>query len=773
MKNATRKYKNLMQKQMRNPTHCIVTIGNTDITAITDGEWGASHTDYSSFSTLDYEHKYGDTVATLELNRWVLDGNTVLLSNGYDDGFVGETIMTPQTRPQILYKRFSIPHTFTGITLTFDTRINEFPFAVKVSYYNGYFLTNIESDSGIELVDENDEELEALFMSGQGSGLIGTKTVFPTSTICEVELSGTNVDTITIEFISVLPYRRPRLEHIMWGVSSIFSDAQISKTSQNHDVDPLSRRLPQEKMNVTVFDYEHFYDPDNPKGIYQYITKSTPVSISYGYELDDGTTEWLKPDNYALENTPSFKNETVTFNSVGLLQTLNGKYYKGATGSKSLYSIAVSVLQDALDRGYIYLTPEGNVPWDIDSSLQEMYTEAVPPIDTFANILQLIAHASRSRLYTDDANVIHIKPFGISPVGIFDGVFSDNGHTTYSEWDTVDYGTNNIASVATLELNRWVLDGTGIIGNQKEGYVGSGISDEHGSTDSEWSKTFDVAHDLPIITLTFDQALGEYPFGIKIEYYSDDALINTEIAFPDDTTFSINSNNINDCTRIKVIALGMLPFRRFRVSKTSFRETDFALTLDSLKDKTLLVSKIEQLRNVIVNEYHYEQQGNSSELYKATLNLAEETEVHIEYQLASNISVTVTGGNPIEQHIYAQAADLKLSAGTHNVTITGYTLSSYSLEHKKGINVSGDDDVETNLFITNSDMAEALADHVSAYLQLRNTYDASYRGNPELEVGDIIEFETPYSQVVYGLMLTDQIDYNGALSGKVKVKGLI
>lgn len=773
MKNATRKYKSAMQKQMRNPSHCIVTIGNTDITAITDGKWGASHSSYSSFSELDYEHRYGDTVATLELNRWVLDGKTTLLTNGYNDGFVGETIMTPQTRPQILYKRFSIPHTFTGVTLTFDTRNNEFPFAVKVSYYNGYFLTSLETDSGVEFVDANDEEIEALFMSGQGSGLIGTKTVYPTSPVCEVELAGTNVDTITIEFISVLPYRRVRLEHIMWGVSAIFGDTQISKSTQSHDVDPLSRRLPQEKMDVTVFDYEHFYDPDNPKGIYQYITKGTPVSIVYGYELDDGTTEWLKADNYSLQNAPSFKNETVTFNCVGLLQTLNGNYYKGVVGRKSLYSIATDVLQDALDRGYIFLTAEGNVPWDIDTSLQSMYTEAVPPINTFANILQLVAHAARSRLYTDDSNIIHIKPFGVSPVGIFSGTFADNGHTSYSEWDTVDYGTDNIKSVATLELNRWVLDGSGIIGTQREGYVSNEISGNDGSTDAEWSKTFDVAHDLPIITLTFDNALNEHPFGIKIEYYSEDELINTEIAYPDDVVFSINSDNINNCTRIKVTALGLLPFRRFRVSKASFKETDFALTLDSLKEKTLLVSKIEQLRDVIVNEYHYESQTDSSELYKATLTLTEETVLHIEYQLATNISVSVTGGNPIEQHIYAQAADLKLSAGTHTITITGTTLSSYSVEHRKSINVSGDDDTETNLFITSTDMAEALADHIAIYLQLRNTYDATYRGNPELEVGDIIELETLYSKVVYGLMLTDQIDYNGALSGKVKVKGLI
>lgn len=773
MKNASRKYKNQMQKPMRNPSHCIVTIGNTDITAITDGVWNGVGTDYSTFATLDYEHRYGNTVATLELNRWVLDGNTQVLTNGYNDGFIADRIMDALTPTQKLYKRFSIPHTFTGLTLTFDSRIKEYPFALKVSYYNGYLLTGLETDEGEPITNEADEQLEALIITGEGRGLIGEKIVYPTSYVCEVDLAGSNVDTIIIEFLAVLPYRRPRLEHIMWGVSAIYGDTQLAKVSQSHDVDPLSRRLPQEKMSVTVFDYDHIYDPDNPSGVYNYINKGTPVSVVYGYELDDGTTEWIKADNYSLENTPTFKNERVTFNCVGLSQTLNGYYYKGVVGNKSLYSIAEDVLEDALARGYIFPTAEGENPWEIDETLQDMYTDAVVPIDTFANILQTIAHAARCRFYTDDDNILHLKPFGITPVGIFNGEYSDNGHTPYSEWKSVDYGNDNVRSMITLELNRWTLDGTGTTQIQDEGYIGNEISDDDGSSTAVWQKQFDVSHDLPVVTITFDGALNEYPLALQIEYFGADGLIDTELAYPDSPVYSINSENVNDCTSIVVTALALLPYRRFRVSKTSFRETDFALTLSSVKQDTQATTKIEMLRDVVVNEYHYEAQATASEIYKKSITLAETTTVHVEYQLAQDINISITGGSAVEQHVYAQAADIKLNAGTYTITITGKTLSSNAYEHRMNVNVTGDDDIEENQIITNPAMAEALMNHVATYLQLRNTYDASYRGNPELEVGDIIELETLYSQVVYGLILTDQIDYNGALSGKVKVKGLI
>ena len=59
------------------------------------------------------------------------------------------------------------------------------------------------------------------------------------------------------------------------------------------------------------------------------------------------------------------------------------------------------------------------------------------------------------------------------------------------------------------------------------------------------------------------------------------------------------------------------------------------------------------------------------------------------------------------------------------------------------------------------------------YLQMRNTYDTTYRGNPEMEVGDIIGLQTAYTAEMDALVLVDEITFNGSLSGKMKVKGLI
>lgn len=85
----------------------------------------------------------------------------------------------------------------------------------------------------------------------------------------------------------------------------------------------------------------------------------------------------------------------------------------------------------------------------------------------------------------------------------------------------------------------------------------------------------------------------------------------------------------------------------------------------------------------------------------------------------------------------------------------------------------GEIDVEENPLISSESMSDALAEHAAKYLQMRNTYDASYRGNPEVEVGDVIGLQTRYTDDMDALVLVHEIDFNGSLKGKMKVKGLI
>lgn len=749
MKSVSNAYKASMKAMLRNRSYVRITFGNVDTTAATDGEWESNGAaSISEFETVDYAYQYGDTYVSLELNRWALDGKSLLVPTGEDvqDGFISSLMSDAEgnfTTPPVITREFSLKHIFPGLTLTFDTRQQEWPLEVTADFYlNG------------EVVD--------------------TQTVSITSVQTTITTTATEIDKVTITFDRCLPYRRPRLENVLYGLNVQFVNKDIVSTQQKHDVDPLSRRLPTETMQFTILDYEHKYDPDNPAGIYAYVDKNSPIEIQFGYELPDGSVEWLKPDNYVLNAKPSAQNNQATFNGTGLIGSLTGTFYKSKLGSKSLYNMAEEVL---LDVG-LTLTEQGTNPWEIDEALKDMFTTAALPIDTHINCLQLIAHAACCRLYTDDDNIIHIRPFGVTVIGIYNGVWADNGHVWFSEWDTIDKGNTAENTYVTFELNRWTLGGDSQIilpdsNAGQRGYISEAMTGADGSFTNPpvFTKTFDVPHDLPVLAIRFDTVLNEFPGAVQVKYYHDDTLLDTQTAAIDSVEVYVSSNLAIECTKIEVTMIGNLPYRRGRVTKVYYRETDFTLDFTSIGENSQKISKIDELKSVSVARYSYTASNDTSTLYEGTTT---ETELHVEFSgLAQDVQISVSGGTLVSSNIYARAADLVLSSGTKTVTITGKTLTENSVVVSYPVAQSGEIDKEENPLITNDTMCQALANHVKSYLQMRNTYEANYRGNPEMEVGDIIGLQTLYTDEMDALILVDEITFDGSLSGKMTVKGLI
>lgn len=750
MKQVSNAYKASMKSILRNRSFVKIAFSNVDTTAATDGAWDSNgEQSYSETDTVDYSYEYGESYATFELNRWALDGNTVIKrSTGTNyDGFISSFMSNAEgefSTPVMMTREFSNPHTFPSLTLTFDTRYHEWPNSITVDFWlDGKIKETVTTPVSSETV------------------LIDTKVA--------------SCDKIELTFGNTLPYRRPRLEAVLYGVMKEFVNGDVVSTKQSHDVDPLSRRLPKETFQFVLLDYEHNYDPDNPQGVYAYLDRKSPVSIQFGYELPGGEVEWVKADKYVLDSKPKLVKNQATFSGTGLVGSLSGTFYKSKLGYKNFYDMAEEVLLDA----DLTLTEQGTHPWVIDESLKQMFTTAALPIDTHMNCLQLIAHACRCRLFTDDDNIIHIKPFGVTAIGIYSGDWADNGHLWYSEWDTVDSGNTAGNTYATFELNRWVLGGgSQVIVDDTEpsgrGFISEAMTGADGTytTAPVFTKTFDVSHDLPVLAIRFDTPLGEYPTSVQVKYYREATLLDTQVVT------GINSSEVYvssylaiDCTKIEVALNGGLPYRRMRVEKVYYRETDFTLDFNSIEENSQSVSKIDQLKAVTVAKYAYAADENSSTLYEGTTN---ETQLHVEFScLAQDIQISVSEGTLVSSDIYAGAADLVLSPGTKSVVITGKSLSENSVVISYPVGLGGEIDKEENPLITNDEMCLALADHVAKYLQMQNTYDCSYRGNPEMEVGDIISLQTAYTSGMDALILVDEINFNGSLSGKMKVKGLI
>ena len=303
MKQVSNAYKLSMKSLLREQSFVEITFSQVDTAAATDGNWVSNGAQsYSEFDTLDYGYDYQESYAALELNRWALDGNTVIVpsSGTMYDGFISSHMSDAEgkfTTPAVLTRAFSNPHTFPGITLTFDTRYQEWPDTVTVDFYL------------------NGTVLESLTLPVEGTELvINTKVA--------------SCDKIVLTMGNTLPYRRPRLQQVLYGVQKKFGNDDIVSIKESHDVDPLSRRLPQETMQFVLLDYEHNYDPDNPKGIYAYLDKKSPIALRYGYMLPTGKVEWLKADKYVLNSKPKAAKNQATFTGTGLVGSLTGTFYK-------------------------------------------------------------------------------------------------------------------------------------------------------------------------------------------------------------------------------------------------------------------------------------------------------------------------------------------------------------------------------------------------------------------------------------------------------------
>lgn len=799
MKAVSRAYKNGMLQLLRERSYAIVKFYNIDTEAANDGTWTANgEVSWSSFDTLDYEFEYDETIVTLEWNRWELDGKQDILYNNPRDGFISNKLSDSNGNFSsycIMERQFQDIHMFPGLTLTFDSRVEEWPTSVTFRFY----LNN---------------------------QLIKEVTSAVTSLVAEIETSVESADKLQIVFNSALPYHRPRVQYIIYGIGREYTNNDILNLEQYTDVDPLSRRLPDETFTFTILDYQHLYDPDNPNGIYRFVDINSPVYVKFGYTLSDGSIEWIKEDHYLLNAQPEVFNNQATFTATGLIGSLTDIYYKSRLGRKSFYQMAEDVLLDA------HLTPttRGKNPWVIDETLTSMYTDAVLPIDTHMNCLQLIAHACRCRLYTDDDNIIHIEQFGVTVSGIFSGSFTDNGHTSYSEWDSVNTGQNVQETYATLEWNRWELNGTQTIlpdMPKPTGYISSYLSndigdfinygvdvrfyvDENGDliaegrdandfylsngnlyytgnaniyvedgniyvngtggTEPYFTRVFDVKNDLPIVGFRFDSIMDEYPELIEVKYYEDDRLLETHEVTPDDSEYHVYSTaeNVN---KIVVTCKQTLPYYRFRISKVYYRQTDFSLNFDNMTISTQRITKIDKLKNVTVSKTIYTPSERATRLYQAT---TDEEELHLEfYSAAENITVTLSDGLIESLSVYARAVDLKVTPGMKTITITGNVLATTEAVKTYVVSNKGETDIEENPLITDDDMRDELYKHVANYLQMRNTYDVDYRGNPELEAGDVIGYQTAYTDEFYALVLVDQLRFGGSLSGSVKAKGLL
>ncbi len=219
---------------------------------------------------------------------------------------------------------------------------------------------------------------------------------------------------IEIYFVeSSLPYRRIRVNQLLFGIMETYTDENIINAESKEKTTMINSELPTHTFKFTIDNMNKLFNPDNPEGWYRYILQQQPISYEWGYQLDDGTIEWILGGNMLLTGSVDVGENQVTFSTTSFINYLTKPYKKGVynANGRSLYDLAVDVLEDSNIDSSQYNLWEG---------LKLLKTDAPLPKLEARQLLQIIATTGNCILFTNRENIINIQPFSyiLSPYGM-------------------------------------------------------------------------------------------------------------------------------------------------------------------------------------------------------------------------------------------------------------------------------------------------------------------------------------------------------------------
>lgn len=366
-------YKTQMEQTLRNPSHIRIVFGVTDPDAPSASTITANQSEIDGTAQLIASGlSVASTYQSLERNRFVLDGRNPLppSDNFTYQGWVSHQMSTSSNtylEGPILTIQLSTPLQFAALTIYFDTIMGDYAAEFSlVCYYNDN-----------EVLNKTYQPTSPIFVTPDHIPVC-TKMVF----------------TFTK---SSHPYRRVRVSQLIYGVVSILEDKDVTKCEQAASMDIVSSNLPDETFSFTIMDTEQRYDPENPQGVWEYLESRQPVAASIGYELNDGSVEWLPWCNtYSTGDIQVSRGGVfaeVTVQTQTLLQQLTQTYTQGIyrPAGVSLATLAEEVMTFA---GYPNILT-------IDDSLNNIITAVPLPEIEVNRCLQLIANAGMCVLATN------------------------------------------------------------------------------------------------------------------------------------------------------------------------------------------------------------------------------------------------------------------------------------------------------------------------------------------------------------------------------------
>lgn len=736
MQKVSKAYKESMKSSLRERAYIMISFGlvNQEAQAKATVDNG-SYAYYSNKDNIFGEHIDDTVYATLEEEFTKVDGSMFFLPRAteggryYDTGIVSDKLVS-EARCEVVISLNTIATDFKGLTINFG---ENYPVDFDIVGSTGQtieFRGNTKSKWSTEEVLENTTYIKLVFYKMKN------------------------------------PQSRLRIYSIMFGYGLVYYNDSVMSSALDSYVSPIGADVPQFDFSVTLKNYDHYFNVDNPNSAINYLETGQEMDIMYGYQTPGSDTiEWIQGNHLWCSEWESDDN-TATIRCQDIFRNMDGEYVKGlySAAGKSYYTLAEEILKDA-----------GISEYYIDPRLKKLYSNNPIPRVKYKEALQIIANACRCVLTQSRDGKVQIKSNFMPSASI-----ATNGEETYSNAANVLTDTPKV-EYATLAGNYTPTDGTMFFlpRNGKAALTTGYVSKEISGVNGTFTKN-------PVVTITMEAIRAYYglklvfgtalPAAFTIRTYKGGEPVNEYPVEKDEiSTTSIILRDFDDFDVMKIeFTKTAEPYNRIVLNYFSLSDVvDFTMNRRDMTSSPKAI-KQELIKEVIVPCYTYQENNREENLVYEDIDVvAGEVETYyiqdpsygykVKLDEVEGKATVVAWGN------YFVTIKFNVT-GSFKLEVQGYRYKIVEKYATVSLNARGKTVKWKNPLISNTTMANELATWLADYYTAGIEYEYDTRGNPELDATDIVYQENEFHDGMRVNIYRHTVNFKQAFSGRITAR---
>lgn len=736
MQKVSKAYKESMKSSLRERAYIMISFGlvNQEAQAKATVDNG-SYAYYSNKDNIFGEHIDDTVYATLEEEFTKVDGSMFFLPRAteggryYDTGIVSDKLVS-EARCEVIISLNTIATDFKGLTINFG---ENYPVDFDIVGSTGQtieFRGNTKSKWSTEEVLENTTYIKLVFYKMKN------------------------------------PQSRLRIYSIMFGYGLVYYNDSVMSSALDSYVSPIGADVPQFDFSVTLKNYDHYFNVDNPNSAINYLETGQEMDIMYGYQTPGSDTiEWIQGNHLWCSEWESDDN-TATIRCQDIFRNMDGEYVKGlySAAGKSYYALAEEILKDA-----------GISEYYIDPRLKKLYSNNPIPRVKYKEALQIIANACRCVLTQSRDGKVQIKSNFMPSASI-----ATNGEETYSNAANVLTDTPKV-EYATLAGNYTPTDGTMFFlpRNGKAALTTGYVSKEISGANGTFTKN-------PVVTITMEAIRAYYglklvfgtalPAAFTIRTYKGGEPVNEYPVEKDEINItSIILRDFDDFDVMKIeFTKTAEPYNRIVLNYFSLSDVvDFTMNRRDMTSSPKAI-KQELIKEVIVPCYTYQENNREENLVYEDIDVvAGEVETYYIQDPSYGYKVKL---DEIEGKATVVAwsnyfVTIKFNVtGSFKLEVQGYRYKIVEKYATVSLNARGKTVKWKNPLISNTTMANELAAWLADYYTAGIEYEYDTRGNPELDATDIVYQENEFHDGMRVNIYRHTVNFKQAFSGRVTAR---